>query len=30
LLRRIAQRQAAHVVLDYLDSTRLAVDITPC
>lgn len=30
LLRRIAQRQAAHVVLDYLDSARLAVDISPC
>jgi hypothetical protein len=30
LLRCIAQRQAAHVVLDYLDSTRLAVAISPC
>jgi len=30
LLRRIAQRQAAHVVLDYFDSARLAVDISPC
>ena len=30
LLRRIAQRQAAHVVLDYLDSARLAVAINPC
>jgi hypothetical protein len=30
LLRRIAQRQAAHVVLDYLDSARLAVAISPC
>lgn len=30
LLRRIAQRQTAHVVLDYLDSARLAVAISPC
>lgn len=30
LLHPIAQRQAAHVVLDYLDSTRLAVAISPC
>lgn len=30
LLRRIAQRQVAHVVLDYLDSARLAVAISPC
>ena len=30
LLRRIAQRQAAQVVLDYLDCVRLAIDITPC
>lgn len=30
LLRLIAQRQAAHVVLDYLDSARLAVAISPC
>lgn len=30
LLRRIAQRQTASVVLDYLDSARLAVAITPC
>ncbi|MFC5519478.1 beta-ketoacyl synthase chain length factor [Polaromonas jejuensis] len=30
LLRRIAQGQAAHVVLDYLDSARLALDISPC
>ena len=30
LLRRIAQRQAAHVVLDYLYSARLAVAINPC
>ena len=30
LLRRIAQRQTARVVLDYLDTARLAVDIVPC
>lgn len=30
MLRHIAQREAAHVVLDYLDSARLAVDISPC
>ena len=30
LLRRIAQRQAAQVVLDYLDSARLAVAVSPC
>ncbi|MHB1198191.1 MAG: beta-ketoacyl synthase chain length factor [Polaromonas sp.] len=30
LLRRIAQRQAAHVVLDYLDSARLEVAVSPC
>lgn len=30
MLRHVAQREAAHVVLDYLDSTRLAVDISPC
>lgn len=30
LLRAIALKQNAHVVLDYLDNTRLAVDITPC
>lgn len=30
LLRRLAQREAAHVVLDYLDCARLAIDITPC
>ena len=30
LLRAIALRQDRHVVLDYLDSARLAVDITPC
>ncbi|MDP1682546.1 MAG: beta-ketoacyl synthase chain length factor, partial [Burkholderiales bacterium] len=30
LLRAIALRQDQHVMLDYLDSTRLAVDITLC
>lgn len=30
LLRGIALRQNQHVVLDYLDSTRLAVAIEPC
>ena len=30
LLRGIALRQDKHVVLDYLDSTRLAVAIAPC
>ena len=30
LLRAIALRQDQHVVLDYLDSTRLAVAVTPC
>ena len=30
LLRAIALRRNQRVVLDYLDSTRLAVDITPC
>jgi hypothetical protein len=30
LLRGIALRQDKHLVLDYLDSTRLAVAITPC
>ena len=30
LLRSIAQRQSARVVLDYLDTARLAVDIVPC
>ena len=30
LLRAIALRQEQRVVLDYLDSTRLAVAITPC
>ena len=30
LLRCIAQRQAARVVLDYLDSTRLEVAVSPC
>ena len=30
LLRRIAQRRAAQVVLDYLDSARLAVAVSPC
>lgn len=30
LLRGIALRQGIHVVLDYLDSTRLAVAIAPC
>ena len=30
LLRGIALRQHKHVVLDYLDNTRLAVAIAPC
>lgn len=30
LLRAIARQQATRVVLDYLDSTRLAVEINPC
>lgn len=30
LLRAIALRQDKHVVLDYLDSTRLAVAVAPC
>ena len=30
LLRAIALRQSKRVVLDYLDSTRLAVDIVLC
>lgn len=30
LLRAIAQQQATRVVLDYLDSTRLAVEVRPC
>ena len=30
LLRAIAQRKTTRVVLDYLDSTRLAVEISPC
>jgi len=30
LLRHIAQRQTTHVVLDYLDSARLAVAVSPC
>ena len=30
LLRAIASKQNQRVVLDYLDSTRLAVAITPC
>ncbi len=30
LLRAIALQQAQHVVLDYLDSTRLDVAVTPC
>ena len=30
LLRAIALRQNQHVVLDYLDNARLAVEITPC
>lgn len=30
LLCRLAQGQAAHVVLDYLDSARLAVTLKPC
>jgi len=30
LLRAIALQQNKHIVLDYLDGTRLAVDIEPC
>ena len=30
LLQAIAMQQYRQVILDYLDSTRLAVDITPC
>jgi len=30
LLRAIAQQKATRVVLDYLDSTRLAIEISPC
>ena len=30
LLRLIADEGAGHVVLDYLDSARIAVEITPC
>lgn len=30
LLRAIALRQSQPVVLDYLDTTRLAVEVTPC
>ena len=30
LLRAIALRQSQRVVLDYLDNTRLAVEVTPC
>jgi hypothetical protein len=30
LLRAITQQKATRVVLDYLDSTRLAVEISPC
>jgi hypothetical protein len=30
LLQGIAWRQDKRVVLDYLDSTRLAVEIAPC
>lgn len=30
LLRQIAQRQPGRVVLDYLDDTRLAVEVSPC
>ena len=30
LLRAIALKQSERVVLDYLDTTRLAVVVTPC
>lgn len=30
LLQAIAMQQHTHVILDYLDNTRLAVEITPC
>lgn len=30
MLRAVASRKPARVVIEYLDSTRLAVDITPC
>ncbi|MGA8784183.1 MAG: beta-ketoacyl synthase chain length factor [Polaromonas sp.] len=30
LLRLVAKRETAHVVLDYLDTARLAVEISPC
>ena len=30
LLQAIAMQQHKHVVLDYLDNTRLAVDVAPC
>ena len=30
LLHQIALRRVGHVVLDYLDSARLAVDVSPC
>lgn len=30
LLHQIALRRIGHVVLDYLDSARLAVDVSPC
>lgn len=30
LLRQLAQRQPGRVVLDYLDDTRLAVEVSPC
>ncbi|MDO8720260.1 MAG: beta-ketoacyl synthase chain length factor [Polaromonas sp.] len=30
LLRLVAKRETAHVVLDYLDTARLAIDISPC
>lgn len=30
LLQAIAMQKQTQVILDYLDSTRLAVDISPC
>ncbi|HZW12975.1 MAG TPA: beta-ketoacyl synthase chain length factor [Noviherbaspirillum sp.] len=30
LLRAVARRESARLVLDYLDATRLAVEVTPC
>jgi hypothetical protein len=30
LMRRLALREAARITIDYLDDTRLAVEVTPC